>query len=182
MLHGYFWQRDLSSKSLVALWTTETYCIFLQTFKLYLLIGWYRYSRTLRGQNSWLKVVILNRKLATRRVFLLATIDFKWTNNKSKHISVVFLVRVSHWNRGPFCKYQYWPTTLAQCQAKGIFCPWDLMLANQHIVCGLNGSGSIQYWHQKKVCKTMLQWGKLLLGQSWFYVLNVPFTQCCFTT
>ena len=145
MLHGYFWQRDLSSKSLVALWTTETYCIFLETFKLYLLIGWYRYSRTLRGQNSWLKVVILNRKLATRRVFLLATIDFKWTNNKSKHISVVFLVRVSLWNRGPFCKYQYWPTTLAQCQAKGIDCPWDLMLANQHIVCGLNGSGTIPF-------------------------------------
>ena len=95
------------------------------------------------------------RKLATRRVFLLATIDFKWTNNKSKHISVVFLVRVSLWNRGPFCKYQYWPTTLAQCQAKGIDCPWDLMLANQHIVCGLNGSGTIQPWHRKKVCKTM---------------------------
>ena len=96
-----------------------------------------------------------NCKLATRRVFLLATIDFKWTNNKSKHISVVFLVRVSLWNRGPFCKYQYWPTTLAQCQAKGIDGPWDLMLANQHIVCGLNGSGTIQPWHRKKVCKTM---------------------------
>ena len=93
MLHGYFWQRDLSCKSLVALWTTETYCIFLETFKLYLLIGCYRYSRTLRGQNSWLKVVILNRKLATRRVFLLATIDFKWTNNTlylSRYISSRF--------------------------------------------------------------------------------------------
>ena len=113
--------------------------------------------------------VILNRKLATRRVFLLATIDFKWTNNKSKHISVVFLVRVSLWNRGPFCKYQYWPTTLAQCQAKGIDCPWDLMLANQHIVCGLNGSGTIQPWHRKKVCKTMCvsRWeaGKNYLGK-----------------
>ena len=27
-----------------------------------------------------------------------------------------------------------------------------------------------------------LQWGELLFGQSWFYVLNGPFTQCCFTT
>ena len=27
-----------------------------------------------------------------------------------------------------------------------------------------------------------LQCRELLFGQSWFYVLNGPFTQCCFTT